>query len=366
MKIWIIKIGSSLIAKADLPINIKNIQKWAGQIDKLRDYGISVVLVSSGAISAGVQKLNWQKRPHRVHKLQAAAAVGQTALIQNYESVFYDKYKIRTAQILLTHQDLSNRKSYLNAKRTIQTLLDFNVMPIINENDTVATSEIRFGDNDTLAALSANLLQAEKLIIMTDQDGLFDDNPQNNPNAKLIKTADANDKNLLKYATGRGSEFSTGGMMTKITAATKAANSGCMTIICNGNNETALLDIYNNKQVGTTLKADKKQKNAFKVFIKNNLKAQGKIILDSGAIEVITKSGKSLLPVGVLQATGDFQRGDLVVCCDEKNTEIACGLINYNIDDTRKIIGRISSEIEKHLGYIAENELIHRDNMSLI
>jgi glutamate 5-kinase len=255
MKTWIIKIGSSLIANPLKPINIDNIKKWVYQIKQLRDNGVNVVMVSSGSIAAGMQKLKFKKRPTSVHTLQAIAAVGQTDLIQTYEKIFMVECGIQVAQILLTHYDLYNKRSYHNAKETLKTLFKHQVLPIINENDTVATAEIRFGDNDNLAALSVNLVSANKLVIMTDQNGLYNKNPQYNKDAVIIKKAQATEESLLSYTDGKGCDYSTGGMYTKILAAKLAAKSNCDTHICNGNVEDVLLDIYQNKSVGTVLLA---------------------------------------------------------------------------------------------------------------
>lgn len=364
-KRWVIKIGSSLVTDEGRGLDTKAIASWAEQIAQLREQGKEILLVSSGAVAEGMARLGWSSRPAALHELQAAAAIGQMGLIQSYESCF-KKHQIHAAQILLTHDDLSNRKRYLNARSTLNTLLRLGTIPIINENDTVATDEIRFGDNDTLAALVANLVEADALIILTDQQGLYTEDPRNNPDATLIKEAKASDPGLLSMAGGSGSHLGMGGMSTKITAAQRAARSGTATLIISGRNEQALTRIAAGEAMGTLLLADTEPMAARKQWLAGHLKAAGTLHLDEGAAKVLKSSGKSLLSVGVTSVTGHFVRGEMVSCVAADGGEIARGLINYDALETDKIKGLASSEIEKTLGYVDEIELIHRDNLVLL
>lgn len=358
----VIKIGSSLLTNNGVGLDHGAIANWAEQIATIKQNGLEVVLVSSGAIAEGMQRLNWKKRPHALHELQAAAAIGQMGLIQVYESSFR-MHGLHSAQILLTHDDLANRKRYLNAKSTLRSLLSLNVIPVINENDTVVTDEIRFGDNDTLAALVTNLIDAEVLIILTDQDGLYASDPRQNPDARLIHEASACDAQLEQMAGGTGSELGRGGMISKVRAACCAAKSGAHTIISNGREHNILLRLTQGEAIGTLLYAQTPSMAARKQWLANHLQIKGSLTLDEGAIRALQNEGKSLLPIGVTACSGSFERGEVVACNDANGKEIARGLINYNAKETQLIMRRKSAEIEAVLGYIDEMELIHRDNM---
>jgi len=364
-KRWVIKIGSSLVTKSSTGLNIKNIKDWAGQINELIDQNINVIIVSSGAIAEGMNRLNLVKRPSSSSRLQALAATGQMGLIQAYE-VAFKKYNILTAQMLLTHEDLSNRARYLNAKNTLNNLMQYNIIPIINENDTVSTDEIKFGDNDTLASLVANLSGAEKLIILTDQDGLYTNDPRKVKDSKLIKSISVLDKKLNKYAGPSNNILGRGGMITKISAAKKAAKSNTQTIIANGIKKNILINILNNQDyIGTTIYNKNLAINSKKQWIANSLKIKGKIIVDAGAKKVIKQSGKSLLPVGIKSISGEFKKGDLLAICSSNNIEIATGLTNYGSNELAKIIGMSTARIKKEFGIIDSEVVIHRDNMIL-
>ena len=359
---WVIKIGSSLVTDEGRGLDASAIASWAEQIAQLGKQGKEILLVSSGAVAEGMARLGWHSRPHAVHKLQAAAAVGQMGLIQSYESCF-KQHGLHTAQILLTHDDLSSRKRYLNARSTLRTLLDLGTIPIINENDTVATEEIRFGDNDTLAALVANLVEADVLIILTDQQGLFTEDPHKNPDAELISQGMANDPDFQKMAGPSAGHLGQGGMSTKISAAQRAARSGTATLITNGRTPNALIRIASNETLGTLLLPDREPIAARKQWLAGHLKTAGSLQLDEGASKVLKQSGKSLLAVGVTSVTGNFIRGEMVTCLAPDGTEIARGLANYNAIEAAKIKGQPSNKIESILGYIDEPELIHRDNL---
>lgn len=364
-RIWVIKIGSSLVTKSSTGLNIKNIKNWAGQINKLVDQNINVIIVSSGAIAEGMNRLNLVERPTSSSHLQALAATGQMGLIQAYE-VAFKKYNILTAQMLLTHEDLSNRTRYLNAKNTLNNLIQYNIIPIINENDTVSTDEIKFGDNDTLAALVANLSGAEKLIILTDQDGLYTSDPRKVKNSRLVKSISVLDKKLNKYAGPSNNNLGRGGMITKISAAKKAAKSNTQTIIANGIYKDILTKIAHKKDyIGTIIYNKNSAINSKKQWIANSLKIKGKIIIDAGAKKVIKQSGKSLLPVGIKSISGEFKKGDLLAICGSNNQEIAKGLTNFNSNELIKIIGMSTAKIKKEFGIIDNEVVIHRDNMIL-
>lgn len=361
---WVIKIGSALLTADGQGLALDAIQHWVKQMADLRNQGYQIVLVSSGAVAEGMCRLGWDTRPHSLHKLQAAAAVGQMGLVQAYESAF-QQYGMHTAQILLTHEDLSDRRRYLNARSTLRTLLDMNVIPVVNENDTVATDEIRLGDNDNLAALVANLVEADQLIILTDQEGLFDKNPSEHSDACLIREASAEDVNLEKLAGGSGA-LGRGGMLTKVQAAARAARSGTTTIIASGRTENVLAMIACGENPGTLLKPSNEPVAARKQWLAGQLKIRGRLFLDAGAVEVLQSSGKSLLPIGVVHIDGDFLRGELVACMTTAGVELARGLVNYDAVQTQKIIGHASNEIETLLGFVDETELIHRDNLVLL
>ncbi len=356
--VWVVKVGSSLLT-SPLGLAVKRVTQWVEDIVYLKKQGIKVVLVSSGAVAEGMGRLGLSERPESVHLLQAAAAVGQMGLIQLYESNFM-RHSLHTAQILLTHDDLRSRERYLNARVTLKTLIDMNVVPIVNENDTVVTDEIRFGDNDNLAALVANLIEANTLILLTDQDGLFDRDPRLG-NAQLVDSAMASDPKLKTMA-GPGTDIGQGGMITKIQAAQVASRSGANTVITSGHGRNVLRNIAKGRLSGTCLKADKPVLASRKQWLAT-LVPQGQVILDTGAVKVLKSKGRSLLPVGVRSVIGQFTRGDMVSCLDENGSEIARGLINYSDEESRLIIGKSSSTIESKLGFLIEQELIHRDNL---
>lgn len=361
----VIKVGSSLVTNQGQGLDHTTLTCLAEQIAKLKQAKKEVVLVSSGAIAEGMQRLSWKKRPHALYKLQAAAAVGQMGLIQAYESCFRD-YELQTAQLLLTHEDLSNRKRYLNARSTLTTLLRMNVVPIINENDSIATEEIRFGDNDTLAALVTNLIEADVLVILTDQAGLFTADPRIDAQAKLLNEAMVEDPAIELMASNVGSIIGRGGMLTKISAAKRAARSGAHTIIASGHEANVLVRLIQGEAIGTQLMTKTPKVTARKQWLANHLQTHGKITLDEGAVKALTVEGKSLLPIGVTNTTGNFERGEVVNCIDLEGREIARGLVNYSAMETQKILRCPSSEIESILGYVDELELIHRNNLVLL
>ena len=362
---WVIKIGSSLVTNEGKGLNMPAIQSWMQDFAELRKQGVELILVSSGAVAEGMARLEWTQRPHTLHELQAAAAVGQMGLIQAYEQSL-QTHDLHSAQVLLTHDDLRNRQRYINARSTLLTLLELGVIPVVNENDTVANDELRFGDNDNLAALVANLISADRLIILTDQAGVFDKNPQQYSDAKLIGTCSANDKILDLAAGPSHHSMGRGGMLTKVTAARRAERSGTTTIITSGLTENALLSIYKDDFVGTTIYPTIEPLTARKQWIANQLQAVGSVHLDAGAGPVLLSGGASLLPVGVKSVVGEFKRGDLISCIDADGNEIARGLTNYNSEEAQQILGKSSKEIEGILGYIDEPELIHRDNLALL
>ena len=361
-KRWVIKIGSALLTNDGAGLDRAAIDGWVNQIAELMTQGKEVVLVSSGAIAEGIVRLDWQQRPESIHELQAAAAVGQMGLIQAYESSF-QRFDRHTAQILLDHDDMASRQRYLNARGVLQTLLSLNVVPIVNENDTVVTDEIRFGDNDSLAALVANLIDADMLVILTDKDGLYSANPDTDANATLITEAMATDSSLDALAGGSSGTLGRGGMVTKLQAARLAARSGCNTVIAGGRNENILHAIAAGNDVGTLLSADQKPLAARKQWLAGHLQVKGQLVLDAGAVKVLTEQGRSLLAVGVSRVIGTFTRGELVSCVDSDGTEIARGLVNYNSDEASRIKGQSTESIADILGYREDDELIHRDNL---
>ena len=364
-KCLVVKVGSSLVTDQGRGLDLAALSRWASEIALLRQDGRQVVLVSSGAIAAGMQRLGWDKRPHALHELQAAAAVGQMGLIQAYESCFR-RHELLTSQILLTHEDLADRKRYLNARSTLRTLLGLGVVPIINENDTVAIDEIRFGDNDTLAALVTNLIEADALVILTDQAGLYDRDPRKDSAATLITDGRAGDAALEKMAGGTGSHFALGGMLTKVLAAKRAARSGAHTVIVSGHEDNVLGRLARGERIGTQLVAERATIAARKQWLADHLQVRGHLTLDAGAVRALTAQGKSLLPIGVIEVSGEFERGEAVSCRDEAQREIARGLVNYGSAETRRILRTPSGEIEAKLGYVDEPELIHRDNLVLL
>ncbi|WP_050461498.1 glutamate 5-kinase [Herbaspirillum autotrophicum] len=361
----IIKVGSSLVTNDGKGLDSAAIAKWAEQIAQLRALGKEVVLVSSGAIAEGMQRLRFEKRPTGVHELQACAAVGQMGLAQIYESSFRS-FGLGTAQVLLTHADLADRERYLNARSTLFTLLRFGVVPIINENDTVVTDEIKFGDNDTLGALVANLIEADVLIILTDQRGLYTADPRKDPAAQFVHEAKAGDLSLEAMAGGAGTGIGRGGMLTKILAAKRAATSGAHTVIAWGREDQVLTRLAGGEAIGTQLTAQTAQLTARKQWMADHLQTAGRVVLDAGAVQKLTADGKSLLPIGVTEVIGEFGRGDVITCVDSAGRAIARGMSNYASSDARRIIRHSSSEILAILGFVEESELIHRDNLVLL
>lgn len=360
----VVKVGSALVTNNGAGLDLVAIEDWARQIAALRNAGREIVLVSSGAVACGVQRLGWDRRPKTVHEKQAAAAVGQAGLVEAYETAF-SKHGLHTAQILLTHDDLADRKRYLNARSTLITLLELGVVPIINENDTVVTDEIKFGDNDTLGALVANLIEADALVILTDQIGLFTADPRQDPDATLIREATAGDETLEAMAGGAGTRIGTGGMITKVIAAKRAARSGAHTAIASGRESDPLIRLASGEPVGTLLVSQTQPLAARKQWLADHLQLAGRLLLDDGAVNAL-KAGKSLLPIGVVAAEGDFERGAAVACIDPQGKEIARGLSNYGSGEARLIARKSTPEIETMLGYIDEPEIIHRDNLILV
>lgn len=362
---WVIKIGSALITNNGQQLAHHVLDLWVPQIANIiKENNIDIVLVSSGAVAEGIQRLNWMTRPEALHDLQAAAAVGQAGLIQSYEQRF-KQFNLTTAQVLLVHGDIDARDRYLNARQTIDRLLEIGAIPIVNENDTIATDEIRFGDNDTLAGLVANLIDAEKLLILTDQNGVYNDDPRHNPDAQLLNACDVDDPILEQAAKGSGSALGRGGMATKISAAKLASRSGTITIIANGKTENIIQDLANGGKQGTWLTSSKKPLPSRKQWLASK-KVFGKIMVDNGASKALLETGVSLLSVGIANATGDFKRGDLVSCLSPEGIEIARGLVNFNCDEVNAIAGKSSQEMLSTLGYASDNEVIHRNNLVVL
>jgi glutamate 5-kinase len=361
----VIKIGSSLLTDGGRGLNKPAIAGWVAQMAALKQQNVDVVLVSSGSVAEGVSRLKLKARPKTLHELQAAASVGQMGLVRCFENEF-QQHQLLAAQVLLTHDDLSDRQRYLNARSTLLTLLNFGVVPVINENDAVATEEIRFGDNDTLGALVANLVEADLLIILTDQTGLYDADPSLNPGAKLISEISVNEKLLDEVAGGSISGLGRGGMYTKVRAARLAARSGAATVIVSGKIETVINRVFQGEALGTYMIPNLAPLVARKQWLAGQLQIKGRVTLDDGAVKILQEAGKSLLAVGVKAVQGKFKRGDLVSCFDLNGVEIARGLINYGAEDAVKIAGKPSSEFEALLGYADDAELIHRDNLVLI
>lgn len=361
----VIKVGSALLTNDGAGIDRQAIDGWVEQIATLLNQGKEVVIVSSGAVAEGLVRLGLDSRPQSIHMLQSAAAVGQMGLIQTYESSFR-RFDRQTAQILLDHDDMANRERYLNARGVIQTLMQLKVVPVVNENDTVVTDEIRFGDNDRLAALVANLVDADALIILTDKDGMYDANPDLDKNASLVGEASAADSSLDAKAGSSNGALGRGGMQTKLQAARLAARSGCDTVIAGGRNENILLSICSGETMGTLLTSDQTPLAARKQWLAGQLQVKGSLVLDNGATKVLKQQGRSLLAVGVTEVKGSFTRGELVSCVDSTGREIARGLANYSFDETQLIKGKNTDDIAKILGYCEDDELIHRDNMVII
>jgi glutamate 5-kinase len=360
----VVKVGSSLVTNDGRGLDLAAIDRWTMQIAALRKLGKQVILVSSGAIAEGMQRLGWTTRPRQIHALQAAAAVGQMGLAQAYETSFREQ-GLHSAQVLLTHADLADRARYLNARSTLFALLELGVVPVINENDTVVTDEIKFGDNDTLGALVTNLVEADVLVILTDQTGLFSSDPRRDPGATLIENGRAGDPHLETIAGGVGSGIARGGMITKVLAAKRAARSGAHTAIASGREPDVLLRLARGESVGTQLVAAVPVLTARKQWLADHLQLKGRIVIDAGAARALRSGGKSLLPIGVTEVQGEFARGDVIACLDPEGAEVARGLVNYSSGETRQIARRASAEIESVLGFIEEPELIHRDNLVL-
>ncbi|MDI9246773.1 glutamate 5-kinase [Marinobacter sp. CHS3-4] len=361
----VVKIGSALLTNEGKGLDVAALGLWVDQIAELVGEGVEVVVVSSGSVAEGMSRLGWTVRPQQLHELQAAAAVGQMGLVQTWEAQF-KRHDLHTAQILLTHDDLSDRKRYLNARSTLRALLDVGVIPIVNENDTVVTDEIRFGDNDTLGALVTNLIEADGLIILTDQLGLFDKDPRSNPDAALIEHRQASDSELDAMAGGGAGALGRGGMQTKVRAARLAARSGAFTVIVGGKIEKVVSRLRDGESIGTLLLPEQGRIAARKQWLASHLQTRGKLTLDQGAVAVLCRGGRSLLPVGVKGVAGHFRRGEMVSCVDESGKEIARGLVNYDANEARSIAGLSSKKITDALGYISDEEMIHRDNLVIV
>ena len=361
---WVVKIGSALLTAEGQGLDRRALTGWVDQMADWADAGGELVLVSSGAVAEGMSRMGLRVRPKALHELQAAAAIGQMGLVQAWESCFQRRGR-HTAQVLLTHDDLADRRRYLNARSTLKTLVGLGVVPVVNENDAVANDELRLGDNDTLAALVANLIEAELLILLTDQEGMFDADPRAHPGAKLIGEARVDDLALDAMAGGSVNGLGRGGMVTKLRAARLAARSGTATVIAYGRAERPLARIAAAEPLGTLLVPAQAPSAARKRWLAGQLQARGTLTLDDGAVRVLRESGRSLLAVGVKTVGGDFRRGDVVTCLDPLGREVARGLINYGADETRRIMGQPSNRIESVLGYVNEQELIHRDNLVL-
>jgi len=364
-KRWVIKIGSALLTKDGKGLDYSAIQDWSKQIAKLRQKNIEIILVSSGSVAEGMSRMGWTKRPDSLAELQAAAAIGQTGLIEAYENQF-KQYQIQAAQILLTHDDVSNRRRYLNARNTLRTLLKLKALPIINENDTVALEEMRLGDNDTLAALAANLIEADLLVILTDQDGLYNKDPRHHDDAELISEESANNSDLSKFVGEIATTLGSGGMATKLTAAKRAAHSGCATVIASGRESEVLLRISQGESIGTLLTPENTAITARKQWIASQVQASGTLYLDEGASLAIQNNGTSLLPIGVIKSEGQFKRGDVVDCKNHSDEIIARGVINYSDPEVSLLCQKPSGMINEILGYLGETEVIHRDNLVVL
>jgi len=361
----VVKVGSSLVTNEGRGLDDEAIGEWCRQLASLMRDGREVVMVSSGAIAEGMKRLGWRARPREINELQAAAAVGQMGLAQVYET----KLRLNgvgSAQVLLTHADLADRERYLNARSTLLTLLGLGVVPVINENDTVVTDEIKFGDNDTLGALVANLVEADALVILTDQRGLFTADPRKHPEATFVHEARAGDSALEAMAGGVGSAIGSGGMITKILAAKRAAGSGASTVIAWGREPDALLRLTRGEAIGTLLVAQTAKHQARKRWMADHLQLRGAVVVDAGAARKLRDEGKSLLPIGMTGVEGEFSRGDVIAVRDPEGAEVARGLANYSSAEARTLCRKPSTEFERLLGYVAESEMVHRDNMVLM
>ena len=362
---WVVKIGSALLTGDGKGLDREALASWVAQMAAWVEGGRELVLVSSGAVAEGMSRMGWSRRPDSIHELQAAAAIGQMGLVQAYEACF-QKHNLHTAQVLLTHDDLTNRQRYLNARSTLRTILGLGVVPVVNENDTVASDELRFGDNDTLAAMVANLIEADLLVLLTDQEGLFDSDPRTNPNARLIGQSRVDDPALDAYAGGSRTGLGRGGMVTKLRAARLAARSGTATIIAPGAGDRVLARIAGGAETGTLLAPAQEPAAARKRWLAGHLQVRGRLVLDEGAVKVLRNSGSSLLAVGVKGVSGAFVRGEVVSCVDEQGREVARGLVNYSAGEAERIMGQPSGRIREILGYVDDEELIHRDNLVLV
>jgi len=358
----VVKVGSSLVTNEGRGIDAQAIGNWCRQLAALASQGHELMMVSSGAIAEGMKRLGWTVRPHELPELQAAAAVGQMGLVQMYESQLA-LHGLRSAQVLLTHADLADRERYLNARSTLVTLLALRVIPVINENDTVVNDEIKFGDNDTLGALVANLVEADALVILTDQRGLYATDPRRDPAAVFVASAVAGDAEIERMAGGAGSSIGRGGMITKVLAAKRAARSGANTVIAWGREPDILLRLAAGEVIGTALWAATPKLAARKQWMADHLQLRGAVLVDAGAVQKVRAEGKSLLPIGVLEVDGTFARGDVIAVRSQSGVEIARGLANYSASESRLIARKPSSQIEAVLGYAGEPELIHRDNL---
>ncbi|HCT41566.1 MAG TPA: glutamate 5-kinase [Moraxellaceae bacterium] len=361
---WVVKIGSALLTADGQGLDQVAMKAWVQQMVELQRAGVDLVLVSSGAVAEGMVRMGLKSRPDSVHELQACAAIGQMGLVQAYEW-FFREHGVKTAQVLLTHDDLADRQRYLNASSTLRTLIEWQVLPVINENDTVATDEIRFGDNDTLGALVANLVEADMLIILTDQEGMFDRDPRHDPDAVLLPEVQAMDERLLAMA-GGGGTLGRGGMLTKVRAARLAARSGCATVIASGRGENILVRLRAGEVLGTLLLPEQDTLAARKQWLAAHLQHAGRLVIDAGAIRALREGGKSLLPVGVKKVEGNFTRGEVVACVDADGVQVAVGVVNYSAAEAQRIAGQSSDKIEKLLGYVDAAELMHRDNLVVL
>jgi glutamate 5-kinase len=360
----VVKVGSSLVTNEGRGVDAHAIGNWCRQLAALAQQGRELVMVSSGAIAEGMLRLGWSIRPKELHEQQAAAAVGQMGLVQMYETKLRE-HGLRSAQVLLTHADLADRERYLNARSTLLTLLALQVIPVINENDTVVNEEIKFGDNDTLGALVANLVEADALVILTDQRGLYSADPRKDPQARFIDEAEAGDPALEQMAGGAGSSIGRGGMITKVLAAKRAAGSGASTVIAWGREPDVLLRLAAGERIGSALVARTAKLAARKQWMVDHLQLRGAVVVDDGAVQKLRDEGKSLLPIGVVEVQGDFQRGDVIAVRGSAGKELARGLANYSSAETRLIARKPSTQIEAALGYVNEPELIHRTNLVL-
>jgi len=360
----VVKVGSSLVTNEGRGVDAQAIGNWCRQLAALAAQGRELVMVSSGAIAEGMLRLGWSTRPKELHEQQAAAAVGQMGLVQMYETKLRE-HGLRSAQVLLTHADLADRERYLNARSTLLTLLGLQVIPVINENDTVVNEEIKFGDNDTLGALVANLVEADALVILTDQRGLYSADPRKDPQARFIDVAEAGDPALELMAGGAGSSIGRGGMITKVLAAKRAAGSGASTVIAWGREPDVLLRLAAGERIGSALVAGTPKLAARKQWMVDHLQLRGAVVVDDGALQKLRDEGKSLLPIGVVEVQGDFQRGDVIAVRGRSGRELARGLANYSSTETRLIARKPSTQIEVALGYVNEPELIHRTNLVL-